>query len=406
MNQPEGFTRLGYTVLENESIAVFKRVATELGLSLRTDQAGNVIARWEGSNPELPAVATGSHVDTVASGGGYDGVAGVLCALGAIKLLKEKGFTPKHSIEVINFRSEESSRFGISTLGSKAMSGLLDLAIGDVADPEGVTIKDAVEALGFEWEHFSQAERGSDEIKCFVELHIEQGTVIEDHQKQFGVVDGVACPIRLKLTVEGKAGHTGTTPMAKRQDALVAIAPLISFVSETALQKSQVNTKPVVATVSKIEAFPNVLTVIPGNVELGIDIRSVDDSLKKEVEQEIRQKCIELAEEFHVTIQVDKLVDNPSVLLSDTVAAQLKTVGDELNLTYHELDSGAGHDVMNMAKKWPSGLIFIPCLDGVSHHPAEHASIEDLEMGVRIIASFLELEASDKNANSSRSSRS
>ncbi len=406
MNQPNGFTRLGYTTEENESIAVFEKIASELGLELRNDEAGNVIARWEGAHPDLPVVTTGSHVDTVASGGGYDGVAGVLCSLGAVKLLKESGFTPYYPIEVINFRSEESSRFGISTVGSKAMAGLIDLSIGNVPDAQGVTIKEAVEALGFQWDTFLQAERQADEIKSFVELHIEQGTVIEDQQKQYGVVHGVACPIRLKLTVKGKAGHTGTTPMGKRLDALVAVAPLISFVSETALQKSQESPRPVVATVSTIEAFPNAMNVIPGTVEVGIDIRSVDDGLKKEVENAIRQKCTELEQQFHVTIQIDKLVDNPSVLLSDSVAEQLKKAGERTGFTYHEMDSGAGHDVMNMAKKWPSGLIFIPCRDGLSHHPDEHATLDDLEMGVQLVASFLELEASDKDANSGRSSRS
>jgi N-carbamoyl-L-amino-acid hydrolase len=405
MNQPEGFTRLGYTVEENQSIKVFQRVAKELGLSIIQDFAGNVIARWEGESDKLPAVAVGSHLDTVVNGGGYDGVAGVLCALGAIKQLKAEGFQPKHPIEVINFRSEESSRFGISTIGSKAMSGILELEIGVTQDEKGINIKEAVHELGFNWEQFPQAERKKEEIKSFVELHIEQGTIIEENKKNYGVVRGVACPIRLMVKVNGKAGHTGTTPMGKRKDALVAIAPLITFVSETALLLSQTNPIPVVATVSKIEAKPNSMTIIPSTVEIGIDIRSVDDALKKEMEKEIREKCLELEKLYHVTIQVDKLVDNPSVLLDSTIQNQLKKTGEALGLESLVMDSGAGHDVMNMALKWPSGLMFIPCKDGISHNPEEYASLEDLEMGVTLLASHLKLEAGGLVENTSWSSR-
>jgi hydantoinase/carbamoylase family amidase len=404
MIQPDGFTRLGYTIEENQSIEVFENIAEALGLDIRNDSAGNVIARWEGESAALPAVAVGSHLDTVVNGGGYDGVAGVLCALGAIKHLKDQGFQPKHPIEVINFRSEESSRFGISTIGSKAMSGLLDLEIGSVKDGQGTTIKEAVDDLGFHWEQFLQAERKHDEIKSFVELHIEQGTIIEENRKSYGVVRGVACPIRLSVNVTGKAGHTGTTPMGKRQDALVAIAPLITFVSETALSLSQTNPIPVVATVSKIDAKPNSMTIIPSNVDIGIDIRSVDDNLKREVEQTIRRKCMELEELYHVTIQIDKLVDNPSIILDSKLQDQLKKTGEMLELTSLVMDSGAGHDVMNMANKWPSGLLFIPCKDGISHNPDEFASLEDLEIGVKLLASHLKQEAGGLVENSSWSS--
>jgi hydantoinase/carbamoylase family amidase len=392
MNQPEGFTRLGYTLLENQSIAFFEQTAKSLGLMISNDPAGNVIATWP-ADSSLPAVAVGSHLDTVSHGGGYDGVAGVLCALGAIKQLKQEGYQPSHPIEVIVFRSEEASRFGISTIGSKAMSGILDLEIGHVKDRQGISIKDAVEQLDFNWEDFLKAERKKDEIKSFVELHIEQGVVIEENNKSYGVVRGVACPVRLKIKVTGKAGHTGTTPMGKRKDALVAIAPLINFVSESAFSLSQTQPIPVVATVSKIEAMPNSMTIIPSQVELGIDIRSVDDNLKRQVEHQISDKCVELEKIYKVSIQIEKLVDNPSVLLDVQLQTKLTEVGERLGYSSIIMDSGAGHDVMNMAIKWPSGLLFIPCRDGISHHPDEFASLEDLELGVELLAKHIETEA-------------
>jgi hydantoinase/carbamoylase family amidase len=404
MNQPEGFTRLGYSNEENQSIAAFEKIAKELGLEIKRDQAGNVIARWIGASEDLPAVAVGSHLDTVVSGGGYDGTAGVLCALGAVKQLKDEGYQPTHPIEVIVFRSEESARFGISTIGSKAMAGLLDLQIGSVKDSSGISIREAVATLGFNWDEFSKAERKKEELKCFLELHIEQGTVLEENQKDYGIVDGVACPIRLKVKVFGLAGHTGTSPMNGRRDALVAVAPLISYVSETATKLSEENSTPVVATVSTMEVKPNSINVIPGYVEVGIDIRSVEDSLKKIVEQSIREKCNELERLYHVSIEIEKLVDNPSVFLDERIQQQLKKVVSEMGSSYLMMNSGAGHDVMNMAKKWPSGLIFIPCKDGLSHHPAEHASLEDMRLGVNIIAGFLKKEAGGLNEKSTSGS--
>ncbi|WP_188206825.1 M20 family metallo-hydrolase [Alkalibacillus aidingensis] len=395
MEQEQGFTRLGYSAREGEAINQFERIAEELGLTVRCDSAGNVMASWTGSDPDLPVVATGSHLDTVHQGGGYDGVAGVLCSLAAVKQLKEEGFQPKHTIEVINFRSEESARFGISTIGSKAMSGQLDPTIGSVCDGEGISIEQAVNECGFNWERFQHAERGEDELKSFVELHIEQGTHIEESGAHYGVVNAIACPIRLKVVVKGKAGHTGTTPMNKRQDAFVAIAPLVNFANETAKKLNEENSEAVVATVSTVDLAPNSMNVIPGEVELGIDIRSVRDDLKETVASEIYHKCKEIEGESHVTIEVETLVNNASVLLDEQMQTSLKAISDEVGMKSIVMSSGAGHDVMNMQSKWPSGLIFIPCEDGLSHHPEEFSSLEDLLNGTKVLANYLKTEAGE-----------
>lgn len=394
MNQAEGFCRLGYTGEEWRAIDVFVSIAEDIGLKVRRDEAGNAIARWESENSS-PAVATGSHVDTVKGGGGYDGVAGVLCGLAAVKKLKEEGFEPASPIEVICFASEESSRFGVSTIGSKAMSGLLNKSeVEDVTDEDGITIRQAVEGMGLSWEAIEKAERPESALKSFIELHIEQGTRIEDAGADFGAVTAVACPIRLKVIINGQMGHTGTTPMGKRKDAFVAAAPLVSFISETALSLSDSNAVPIVATASTFELKPNAMNVIPGTVELGVDIRSVDDSLKKEMEELIREKCLQLSESFGVKIEVKTLVHNPSVQLDEAVMRKLQQSGESLGYKVLVLESGAGHDVMNMAAKWPSGLLFIPCKNGLSHHPEEFASIEDLRMGTEIIAQYLKNETS------------
>ncbi|MGP4079285.1 M20 family metallo-hydrolase [Pseudalkalibacillus sp. R45] len=393
MKQKEGFSRLGYSKEEWESIAVFEKKAEEIGLDVRRDEAGNCIARWNGGEGDKPAVGIGSHLDTVKNGGGYDGVAGVLCSLAAVKSLKEEGFQPNSPIEVICFASEESSRFGVSTVGSKAMSGLLKpQQLEPIEDDDGITIKEAVENRGLSWEQLPGAERKKEELRQFVELHIEQGTRIEDAGKSFGVATAIACPTRLKIDIIGKSSHTGTTPMAKRQDALVAAAPIISFISERAGQLSEENDVPVVATTSMADVSPNKMTSIPGRVELGVDIRSVSDELKRGLAEEIETELEKLAKAYQVDITLRRLVDDNSVFLDEKVAETLKETGEQLGFDCLVMESGAGHDVMNMASRWPTGLIFIPCRDGLSHHPDEHASENDLQMGVEILKQYLKNE--------------
>lgn len=417
MDQPEGFTRLGYTQAEWEAMDVFENVARELGLSVYRDAAGNRIARWEvglletasvngeeqsihtnhnvstPSTDQLPAVAMGSHLDTVENGGGYDGVAGVLCALGAVKWLRSKSFQPVRPIEIICFAS---ARFGISTIGSKAMAGILPVdSIRDVSDKEGVTIRQAVESRGLSWERIHQAERSKEAIKSFVELHIEQGQRIEKAGAQFGVATAIACPIRLKVCVQGQMGHTGTTQMDQRRDALVAVAPLITFIHEEALRLNEGAQTPLVATVSTIRCQPNAMNVIPGRVEVGVDIRSVDDQLKQKMHEAIQKTCIELEQRFHVTITIQTLVNNASVHLDDKVSTQILEIGKQLGYRGIMMESGAGHDVMNMASRWPAGLLFIPCENGLSHHPDERATLDDLALGIHILAAYMEAEAGD-----------
>jgi hydantoinase/carbamoylase family amidase len=397
MDQPHGFTRLGYSLEEWEAHDIFIKIAEELGLAVRRDQAGNVIARWNpqyNQNTSLPAVTLGSHLDTVKGGGGYDGLAGILCALGAIKELRDGGFQPDFPIEVICFASEESSRFPISTIGSKAMSGIIvPSELENLQDATGFTVKQAVESRNLNWETISYAEREENEIKSFVELHIEQGLRIENAGADFGIATAVACPIRLKVHVEGKMGHTGTTPMGMRQDALVAAAPLITFISEKAEQLSKESQYQIVATTSTLSVKPNAMNVIPGTIELGIDIRSVDDALKERFKVLIEEKCTSIEKEKNVKINIDTLVHNASIYLDQDLSVKLKEIGESLGHRCLVMESGAGHDVMNMSTKWPSSLIFIKCRDGLSHHPEEYTALEDLCLGVDILVGYLQQEA-------------
>ncbi|WLR47346.1 M20 family metallo-hydrolase [Halobacillus litoralis] len=392
MDEVNGFTRLSYTEEEKKAHEAFKKVAAELNLDVTQDAAGNLWARWSAEKEDAPTIAVGSHLDTVSSGGGYDGAAGVLTGLAAVKRLKDKGFKPKKNIDVICFASEESARFGVSTVGSKAVAGMIEKdELGKVVDADGISIKEAVESYGLSWDSIDQAEKTTDDIESFLELHIEQGTQIEENGAEIGIVRGVACPVRLQVTVKGMANHTGTTPMHNRSDAFVAAAPLITYVEEQARKLNEDQTTPIVATVSTVHLSPNVMNVIHGEVQLGIDIRSVDDELKRGLADQIRSYC----ETMNSSVHVHTLVDNDSVHLNPSIEKKLVEITENTGYRAHSMDSGAGHDVMNMATRWPSGLIFIPCREGISHHPREHASIEDLNKGTNVLAAYLESETSE-----------
>ncbi|MFC4557743.1 M20 family metallo-hydrolase [Virgibacillus kekensis] len=392
MDRPEGFTRLSFSPEEKASHAQFRKIAEELGLAVSEDEAGNQWAVWE-VDKEAPTIALGSHVDTVVNGGGYDGVAGVLSALAAVKALKDKGYQPAKNIAIICFISEESARFGVSTIGSKALTGQLEKdEIGEVTDSDGITVREAVSEYGLNWSKIEEAELSAEKLESFMELHIEQGTQIVENRAEIGIVNGVACPVRLKVRAKGMANHTGSTPMHNRKDAFVAIAPLVNFVSDEAARLNRIHKSPLVATVSTIELKPNVMNVIPGEIELGIDIRSVDDQLKRDFASKIKVYCDRIEQEIQVMIDITTLVDNDSVLLDSVIQQKLSSVCDELGYDTFHMDSGAGHDVMNMAARWPSGLLFIPCKEGISHHPKEFASMRDISKGIQVIQRFFEIE--------------
>ncbi|TSB47479.1 M20 family metallo-hydrolase [Alkalicoccobacillus porphyridii] len=397
MDQSEGFTRWAYSEDEVKAMQAFKDIAHSLDMQVERDEAGNLHAIWNPEKSEEATLAFVSHVDTVTNGGGYDGVAGVLCGLGVIKRLQEEGFKPERPISVICFASEESDRFGVSTLGSKAMAGKMTSKVKEslegLLDKEGISVKEAIESTGLSWNQFEQAEKHEDSYHHIIELHIEQGTQIEEAGKEVAAVEAIACPIRLIITIEGKSSHTGTTPMHQRKDALLAAAPIISFTGEHAVTIAEEAGVPLVATVSSINCFPNAMTVIPGNVELGIDIRSVDDDAKEQMATAIRDKLLSIEQKFGVTTDVQVLVHNPSVKLDTKVHQSLLQSIEQTGYLSHSMNSGAGHDIMNMQTKWPSGLLFIPCKDGVSHHPSEHAELEDLEKGVKVMTHYAKKEA-------------
>lgn len=387
MKQPNGFSRLGFSKEEQAAHEQFRLIAESLGLRTERDDAGNQWAIWE-VDKHAGTIATGSHLDTVYNGGGYDGVAGVIAAFAAVKILKERQFHPVKNIAIIAFACEESSRFGTATVGSQAICGRLDTnRVASFKDQQGISLKEAVEKSGLDWQKFQQSKAPQNKIEQFIELHIEQGTTLEKKQREIGIVRAIAQPTRLRITCIGMTNHTGTTPMHERQDALVSTARLISFVEETARQINERQDIPLMATVSTIENSPNAMNMIPGKIIIGVDIRSTSAGLKKEIVQAIEDF---IAKKENVSFHIETLADDSPIELDTHIQAIFTQLCKKLNLSSTVMDSGAGHDAMNMATRWPSGLLFIPCRHGISHHPAEYAESLSILKGAKLLAAYFE----------------
>lgn len=393
MENSNGFTRLGFTKEEKAAHARFREIAESLGLKTWQDEIGNQWALWE-VNPDLPTIGMGSHLDTVVEGGGYDGVAGILCSLGAVRELKRNNFSPEKNIAIVCFISEESARFGVSTIGSKTIIGEIDKEKWqNITDSKGISIRQAVEDYGSNWNEIENAVCRDERFESFIELHIEQGTQLYKQQKDIGIVRRISTPIRLQTTAYGMSSHTGTTMMEERKDALVAISPIITFVNEKAIEFNKSSDRPLVATVSTVHMQPNVMNVIPGEVQFGIDIRSSDDQLKEKFASMVIEECKKLGTQHDIEVEVKEIVNEKSVILDQTVQSILSAICDDLSISYIHMNSGAGHDVMNIAKKWPAGLLFMPSVDGISHHPGEFTPVNNLEIGVEVLKAYIERES-------------
>lgn len=381
-----GLYRLAFSdadTLAHEFIADSMR---SIGLTVTTDAFGNLVGRLEGTDPIAPAVITGSHLDAVPEGGNFDGVVGVVGGFAAVARLKERG-PLTHPLELIVFRAEESSRFSYATMGSKVMTGNVNFAAWrKIKDQDGISLADALAARGLNLDKFGEAKRDASRIKSFVELHIEQGAVLERHGNTIGVVEGIAAPTRLRVTVEGEAAHSGATPMENRRDALVSAAMIILAVQEIATEQSHRGT---VGTVGTLKVNPGAMNVVPGRVEMGIDIRGVDHESIIETLQELKDVVSDIAEDRETPVSIEVLSSEKPVKMHHEIIDTIDEICKNRGVSYRRMNSGAGHDAMNMAALAPTGMIFIPCRHGISHNPEEYASIEDIMKGIDVLTETL-----------------
>ena len=380
-DQP-GIFRLAFTDSDWKGRSRLIEWMEEADLSLHTDAFGNVIGRRAGRDNVLPAVMFGSHGDSVPGGGNFDGVFGILAAIEVMTSLKEDGFISDHPLEAVLFMCEESSRFSAATLGSRAMCGKLSVTeLHRLKDVDGASLYDVLKNRGLDPEKIGDAAYTAP-LKAFFEVHIEQGKVLEATQCSIGVVTGIAAPTRLRVHLHGHADHSGATPMDMRQDGSCAAAEIILLVEKLAAACKE---PPAVGTVGVIQVSPGAMNVIPGEVTLGIDIRSISRETKDTVVRDLKAGIAAISERRHLPYDIKMLTDESPVMIAPAVVNFLSQLCQEAGHPFRRMPSGAGHDAMHWAARCPTGMLFIPCRGGISHNPEEYASLDDIVRGTELL---------------------
>ncbi len=375
----EGVTRLTYSKEDLQARNYLKARMLEYGLSVSEDGFGNIFGKLEGTLPDAPSVIVGSHFDSVPNGGAYDGTAGVVVGLEVAALFKEHGVKPAYPLEIIALVEEEGSRFGGGLMGSRGMMGLLTAEdFKTLADKDGVLAEAAMAEIGLN--PLNGKKRDPETIKAFLELHIEQGPILEERDIQIGVVEAIVGLTQLEVTVQGQAGHAGTTPMERRSDALVAAAQIIADLPGLAVDDGNGT----VITTGRLTVFPNGANVIPDKVVFTIDIRS-----GKEVHvQSAVRKAKELIASKNgngIHTSTEQLLYIAPKELDEGIRSLLKETSDTLAIPYCPINSGAGHDAMVFSDFTACGMVFIPSKDGLSHCPEEWSDAQHLADGTTIL---------------------
>ncbi len=386
VHEGDGLTREVYTAEYSQAVAFVTALMEEVGLEVREDAAGNLFGRWAGSEPDAPAVWTGSHFDTTLNAGAYDGVLGVLGAIAAVGQLREAGFVPRASIEVIGFAGEEP-RFGAGCIGSRAMIGALTRAeLDSMVDRHGVSIAAAMESVGLDPDAIALAQFDPAGVAGFVELHIEQGAVLEQRGIGLGVVERIAAPHQLRVSFTGKARHAGSTPMSLRADALCGAAELVLAVERLARDSASGTT---VGTVGTVAVAPGAVNVIPGEVILDVDVRDVVLKARESVVSAVEAAVAEIGARRGLETATRQMVFDTPAPCDPRIVATIRAVCAESDIAYLDMASGAYHDAMVLGAKVPIGMIFVPSRDGLSHHPDEFTQPAQLELGVEVLAGTL-----------------
>ena len=379
-------TRIVFTPTDLKARAWLVSRCEIAGLKVRQDAIGNIFARWTGSEANAPAVGTGSHIDAIPNAGKYDGVVGVLGGLEAIRSLQVGGFHPKHSIELLVFTSEEPTRFGIGCLGSRLLSGTLSVdAARRLADKEGNSLEDVRRKAGYNG-RFEEVKLPSGYYKAFVELHIEQGPLLEQQKFPLGIVSSIAAPASLRISIEGAGGHAGGVLMSGRRDALCAAAELILAIEHAARSSGAVDT---VATVGICEVFPGAVNSIPSRVHLSVDIRDTNLERRDAVMRMITGVGEAIAGRRHVEIHEEVLNSDAPAQCAPAILEVLSESCKKHRLDFVPMVSRAYHDSLFMSRVAPVAMLFIPCRNGYSHRPDEYASPEDIRRGVLVLAETL-----------------
>ncbi|MEK3739404.1 Zn-dependent hydrolase [Paenibacillus sp. FSL L8-0696] len=385
-----GVTRLLYTEEWSRAQIFLQEKMAGLGLEVSVDKVGNVYGRLSGRDPQQKVILTGSHIDTVVNGGKYDGAYGIAAAMIALQDLQRNFGQPQRTLEVVSFCEEEGSRFPLAYWGSGHVTERYDGSEAETCmDAEGVTLKAAMAQSSFlqdiTGEKASKRTGVRNDIGAFVELHIEQGIILEKTDTQIGVVQGIVGQRRYVVKVSGIANHAGTTPMFMRQDALASAVEMLYVLESSAKTAGE----PLVATSGKLEVNPNTPNVIPGEVLFTLDIRhSEEDELERFCEK-LLAECNEIAVKRGVTLEVTSVLHTVPAPMDMKLSAMLENICRQQGKTYRTMVSGAGHDAQLLAPRCPTAMIFVPSRAGISHSPEEYTSPEQLAAGLEVLTAML-----------------
>ncbi|WP_019155071.1 allantoate deiminase [Robertmurraya massiliosenegalensis] len=379
-----GNTRLLFSKEWKEAQRAIKNKMEEFKLDTYFDSAGNLFGKLQGTEISSKSILTGSHIDTVRNGGKYDGAYGIIASLLATsRLFKAFGY-PKKTIEVISLSEEEGSRFPLTFWGSRNINGAYNLeSVKNLQDEEGISFLDAMKSAGFDPNYYTPSIRH--DIERFIEIHIEQGMVLERNKKSIGVVSYIVGQRRFTVKVSGESNHAGTTPMFYRKDAVTTTSRLITYLTDKAKEiDSQL-----VATVGKINVKPNVPNVVAGVVEFSLDIRNHREDMLNQYCEDIFAEFERFANELEMNVQVSQWMDVKPIAMDKGMNRMVRQLASNKNISHQDIVSGAGHDAQVFASICPTTLLFVPSQKGISHSPQEFTKLEDLETGVELLTELL-----------------
>lgn len=382
-DQP-GFTRLAYSEEDRQARVWLRDRMKAAGLTVRLDAAANVIARRPGTS-EGAVLVVGSHIDTVPNGGRFDGIAGVVAGLEITRVLHEAGYPMRHPLEIIAFTNEEPNAFGLSTVGSRAMAGKLTTARArELRDPGGRTLAEAIDFLGGDAARLDDARRSRGAIAHYLELHIEQGPVLDRERIPVGVVTGIAAPTRLRVRVDGRPDHAGTTPMGIRKDALAGAAEIV-----LALERIATEAGDSVGTVGRLVNQPNHANVVPGQVEMMVEFRSILPARIAAVRARLLAAMQEIAQRRGLEVSWELLMEERPLQIPPETVDLAAAICQELGIAFGKLASGASHDANHIAEIAPVAMLFLPSVGGRSHCPEEFTHTADIAAGTRALLGLL-----------------
>ncbi|GAB3790667.1 allantoate amidohydrolase [Virgibacillus kimchii] len=386
------YTRRSFTAAYHKGREFLAEEMKKCNLSVRIDPAGNLIGRRNGRDPSLPTIMIGSHTDTVMNGGRYDGIAGVMAAIEIACSLNENEMMLNHPLEVVDFLAEEVSAFGAGTIGSRGMAGRLTSDILSLQDAEGRILSEMIKEAGGEPQRLNKQLLNKGDVKAFLEMHIEQGPVLEHENKDIGVVTGISGIRRYQVKVIGKQGHAGTVPLNGRKDALVAASKMAVCLREKVLEY-KVNDDSLVGTVGVFNSYPNHANVIPGEVVFQFEIRGLQEITMEKVISSLITEFNETAKYEGCAVEYKELTVSQPVISDDGLVSLLRKSSEQLGYAYKNMSSGAGHDTIHMAAISPVAMVFIPCKEGLSHHPDEFTTMEQIKKGTEVLGhTILELD--------------